>query len=100
MNEYPNKLSAVAAHETLRRSCRRHTNTSRHQQNTRSPLYAGFCWCTRGVLTFLTAITFITGQAEAEERGGLVDAGASILTRIRLAVVYVCEEEQEAWSSQ
>lgn len=54
----------------------------------------------RGVLTFLTAVTFITRQAEAEERVGLVDAGASVLTRIRLAVVYICEEEQEAWSSQ
>lgn len=55
---------------------------------------------THGVLTFLTAITFVTGQAEAEERVGLVDARASVLTRIRLAVVYICEEEQKAWSSQ
>lgn len=51
---------------------------------------------TRGLLTFLTAIPFITGQAEAEERVGLVDAGASVLARIRLAVVHICGEEQEA----
>lgn len=53
-------------------------------------------WPRRGLLTFLTAIAFITGQAEAEEGIRLVDAGASVLTRIRLAVVYICKEEQEA----
>lgn len=49
-----------------------------------------------GVLTFLTAITFVTGQAEADVGVGLVDAGASVFTGIRLAVVHIWEEEQEA----
>lgn len=50
----------------------------------------------RGLLTFLASIPFITGQAEAEEGVGFVDAGASVFTRIRLAVVHICGEEQEA----
>lgn len=47
-----------------------------------------------GALTFLTPIAFIAGEAEAEEGVDLVDAGASVLTRLWLAVVYICEEEQ------
>lgn len=47
-----------------------------------------------GALTFLTPIALVTGQAEAEEGVDLVDAGASVLARLRLAVVYICEEEQ------
>lgn len=47
-------------------------------------------------LTFLAPIAFIAGQAEAEEGVDFVDAGASVLARLRLAVVYICKEEQEA----
>lgn len=46
------------------------------------------------VLTFLALIAFIAGQAEAEERVDLVNAGASVLARLRLAVVYICQEER------
>lgn len=48
------------------------------------------------VLTFLAPVAFIAGQAEAEERVDFVDAGASVLARLRLAVVYICKEEQDA----
>lgn len=46
-------------------------------------------------LTFLACVSSIAGQAEAEEWVNLVDASASVLARLRLAVVNVCRRETE-----
>lgn len=50
------------------------------------------CVCVHQPLTFLTHVSSVAGQAKAEEGINLVDASASICTRLGLAVVNVCGE--------
>lgn len=94
MTGSPNKLSAVAGEPLMLCNSILHRIyiVTRHWFVIQSHMCV--------ILTFLAPIAFIAGQAEAEERVNFVDAGASVLTRLRLAVVYICKEEQEAWGSR
>lgn len=96
MTGYPNKLSTVAVHKNTALGPSVRTHPTSTECSLPSLRRFAFRSHTRGALTFLAAITFITGQAEAEERVDLVDASASVLARLRLAVVYICGEEREA----
>ena len=42
-------------------------------------------------VTFLTRGSTVAGQTQAHEGVDLIDAGASVLTRVGLAVVDVCQ---------